>query len=714
MNTTHLLEDSQSSLLRILLVEDNQHDMLALRRALKKAQVPYQMTTYVKAEKAWQHLQTKASQFDLLVTDYKLPGMTGLELCRQVLGSNISLPLVILTGAGTEYLAVEALKAGVDDYLIKDSGQGYLELLPVVLPEVVRKYEDHLARQQAEEALRESQERYELAARGANDGLWDWNLKTNHIFFSPRWKGMLGYEEDEIAASPREWFEKVHPEDREELKRNLDDHLAGFTPHFENEHRMLHRDGHYRWMLSRGLAVRDKLGEPYRMAGSLTDITSLKTANARLHYEARHDSLTGLLNRAAFMSSLEEAIEKRKEDKDYQFALLFLDLDRFKSINDTLGHLVGDQLLIAVARRLQNCVRTGDIVARQGGDEFTLLLNHIEGAIEARRIAERIQNKLALPVNVDSQQVFTCASIGIALGNQDYERLEDMMRDADTAMYRAKALSRAEHQLLGMKRQGRIVTNLGLEKELWRALENQEFEIYYQPIVSLNSTDLVGIEALLRWQHPKRGLLSPKDFIPLLEETGLIVPLGEWVLRTACLQIQAWHDIGLRPPAVAVNMSARQFQQKNLVPLIEQVLNETGLTTQALELEITEGVAMQNTDFNQNTLNGLKSMGLQLTIDDFGTGYSSLNRLTRLPIKSLKIDRSFVKEMSKSENDKDIISAMIAMAHSLNLKVIAEGVETIEQLAFLRSQRCDEMQGYLFSQPVPAEDVTEMLMHQGE
>jgi diguanylate cyclase (GGDEF)-like protein len=448
------------------------------------------------------------------------------------------------------------------------------------------------------------------------------------------------------------------------------------------------------------------------MAGSLTDITSLKTANARLRYEARHDSLTGLLNRAAFMSSLKQAIEERKENNNYQFAVLFLDLDRFKSINDTLGHLVGDEILITVARRLQNCVRTGDIAARLGGDEFTILLNNIEGPSEAREIAERIQKKLALPVNVDSQQIFICASIGIALGNQDYERLEDIMRDADTAMYRAKALSHAEHQLLGIKRQGRIVTNLGLEKELWGALENQEFEIYYQPIVSLNSDEFEGIEALLRWQHPKRGLLSPKDFIPLLEETGLIVPLGEWVLRTACLQMQAWHALGLRPPSVAVNMSARQFQQKNLVPLIQQVLNETGLTAKALKLEITEGVAMQNSDYNQNTLNGLRSIGLQLTIDDFGTGYSSLNRLTRLPIKSLKIDRSFVKDMGKSDNDKHIISAMIAMAHRINLKVIAEGVETVEQLAFLRSQQCDEMQGYLFSQPVPAEDVTKMLLLQ--
>jgi diguanylate cyclase (GGDEF)-like protein/PAS domain S-box-containing protein len=559
-----------------------------------------------------------------------------------------------------------------------------------------------IERKRAEDALRESEERYALAARGANDGLWDWNLKTGEIYYSPRWKSMLGYEENEIKNSLEEWFSRVHPEDIEKLKARIDLHLEGLTP-FENEHRMKHKDGTYRWMLSRGLAVRDAEGKVYRMAGSQTDITDRKVAEMQLLHDAFHDALTGLPNRALFMNRLEHATERAKRRKDYQFAVLFLDLDRFKVINDSLGHLVGDQLLIEIAQRLVKCLRPGDTVARLGGDEFAILLDGIESVNDAIRVSDRIQKELMLPFNLNGQEVCMTTSIGIALNNRDYNQPNDLLRDADIAMYRAKALGKARYAVFDTGMHTRAVELLHLEANLRRAIEQQEFRLYYQPILCLTSGKITGVEALLRWQHPQRGLVSPAEFIPVAEETGLIVAIGEWVLQTACAQSKTWQDMGLPPLFVAINLSARQFQHQNLLELIKKILKETGMTAQTLKLEITESIAMRDLDFSIPVLKELSTMGVQILIDDFGTCYSSLGYLNRFPINALKIDQSFVKDIPNNPDNAAIIKAIIAMAHSLKLKVIAEGVETEEQLAFLRSQACDEIQGYLLSHPLPAE-----------
>ncbi|HWP48522.1 MAG TPA: EAL domain-containing protein [Candidatus Limnocylindrales bacterium] len=559
-----------------------------------------------------------------------------------------------------------------------------------------------IERKRAEDALRESEERYALAARGANDGLWDWNLKTGEIYYSPRWKSMLGYEENEIKNSLEEWFSRVHPEDIENLKARIDLHLEGLTP-FENEHRMKHKDGTYRWMLSRGLAVRDAEGKAYRMAGSQTDITDRKVAEMQLLHDAFHDALTGLPNRALFMNRLEHATERSKRRQNYQFAVLFLDLDRFKVVNDSLGHLAGDQLLVEIARRLVECLRPGDTVARLGGDEFAILLDGIESLNDAIRVSDRIQKELMSPFNLNGQEVCTTTSIGIALNTIGYIQPDDLLRDADIAMYRAKALGKARYAVFDAGMHTRAVELLHLEASLRRAIEQQEFRLYYQPILCLKSGKITGVEALLRWQHPQRGLISPGEFIPVAEETGLIVAIGEWVIQTACTQSKAWQDMGLPPLFVAINLSARQFQHQNLLELIKKILKETGMAAQTLKLEITESIAMRDLDFSIPILKELSAMGVQILIDDFGTCYSSLGYLNRFPINALKIDQSFVKDIPNNADNAAIIKAIIAMAHSLKLKVIAEGVETEEQLTFLRSQACDEIQGYLLSHPLPAE-----------
>ncbi|MBI4641552.1 MAG: EAL domain-containing protein [Candidatus Tectomicrobia bacterium] len=564
-------------------------------------------------------------------------------------------------------------------------------------------------RKRTAEALRESEERYALAARGANDGLWDWNLKTQEIYFSPRWRLMLGYEEHEVGNGINEWFNRVYPDDLERVRKEIALHLEGLTLHYESEYRILHKDKTYRWVLSRGLAVRDIEGQVYRMAGSQTDITERKRAEEQLLHDAFHDGLTGLPNRTLFVDRLGRAIARAKRREDYIFAVLFLDLDRFKVVNDSLGHMIGDQLLIALTRRLEICLRNGDTVARLGGDEFAILLDDVKDLNDATRVADRIQKDLATPFNLSGQEVFTTSSIGITLSTTGYDRPEDILRDADTAMYRAKALGKARYEIFDTTMHARAVALLQLEANLRRAIERQEFQVYYQPIVSLGTGRITSFETLVRWQHPQRGLVSPGEFIPVAEETGLIVPIGEWVLRTACAQNKAWQEAGLPRLSVAVNLSARQFQDQNLPDLIQQVLAETGMAAHDLKLEITESIAMQNIDLSITVLNELSAMGMQVSIDDFGTGYSSLAYLKRFPVSTLKIDRSFVRDIPGDVDDAAITSAIIAMAHSLKLKVIAEGVETEEQLAFLRSHQSDEMQGYLFSRPVPAEAFTKLL-----
>ena len=564
-------------------------------------------------------------------------------------------------------------------------------------------------RKRAEEALRASEERYALVARGTNDGLWDWNLKTDKIYFSIYWKSMLGLEDSEIADSPEEWFSRVHPEDIARVKAQITSHLQGLTPHLESEHRMFHKDGSYRWVLTRGIAIRDADSKVSRMAGSQIDITDRRTAEGRWQHDAFHDELTGLPNRASLIDRLGLSILRTRCPGDYSFAVLFLDVDRFQVINDSLGHLTGDQLIIAIARRLKADLRSGTTIARFGGDEFAILLDDVQGISDATRVAERIQKILAAPFNFSGQEVFLTASIGIALEGAAGERPEDVLNNADMAMYRAKARGKACYERFDVGMRASAVARLQLESNLRRAAEREEFRLYFQPIVSLEDGVVTGAEALLRWQHPERGLITPAEFIPLAEETGLIVPIGEWVLRTACAQARAWHAAGHSDLRVTVNFSARQFELPNLPELIRTVLKETGLAASALELEITESIAMEDVDFSREILTELRADGIHISIDDFGTGSSSLRYLKRFPIDVLKIDQTFVRDLTSDISDAAITAAMITMAHSLELKVIAEGVETEEQLKFLRSRRCNEIQGYLFSRPVPAEAFTKVL-----
>ena len=560
-------------------------------------------------------------------------------------------------------------------------------------------------------ALKASEERYTLAVAGANDGIWDWVPGAEAMYLSPRWKEMLGYAEGEVEDRADAWFSRVHPDDQDTLRCAFDEHLRGATPLFEHEHRIQHRDGSYVWVLARGLAVRERGRPATRIAGSLTDITERKRAELQLQHDAFHDALTELPNRGLFDDLLGRSVGKLRRQPDYLFAVLYLDLDRFRVLNESLGHRHGDQLLVAVAKRLQKCIRPGDTAAHLGGDEFGILLDGLKEPADATLVADRIHRELSLPYLLGGQEVFTTVSIGIALSAPAYERPEQLLRDADLALYRAKALGKARSEVFNLGMHALAVAQLELETDLRRALEREEFRVYYQPIVAMDSGTVVGFEALARWQHPARGLLEPAAFIAAAEETGFILPLGRWVLHEACRMLQAVNASrpGEPPLAVNVNLSPRQFRQPDVVDEVRQVLEETGLPPACLRLEITEGTVMEHAEPAMATLAALRTLGVQVHLDDFGTGYSSLSYLPRFDIDTLKIDRSFVSDMAARGDNAEIVGVIVTLAHNLGLQVIAEGVETPEQLEMLRDLKCGQVQGFLFSRPVAAEDVPGLL-----
>ncbi len=583
----------------------------------------------------------------------------------------------------------------------------YADGKPVGIQGIVR---DITERKQAEVALRESEERYALAAQGANDGLWDWDLRTDRIYFSPRWKAMLGYSDDEIGTVPQEWLSRVHDDDVAHLRSELAAHGDGTTASLECEYRIRHRDGSLRWMLCRGLAVRDEQGRAYRVAGSQTDITERKRVEEQLLHDAFHDGLSGLPNRALFADRLGQAIRRADRHMDYRFAVVSLDIDRFKLVNDSLGHPAGDQLIKAIARRLELSLRATDTVARLGGDEFAILLADLAEPDDAVRVVERMQEGLAAPYNLNGHELFISASIGIVQSAREYARPEDYLGRADVAMYRAKVMGKARYVLFTPEMQSTTVALWQLETGLRQAIEQEEFRIHYQPIISLETGQMVGFEALLRWQHPQRGMVSPGEFIPVAEETGLIAPIGRWVLREAGRQAREW---AARFPStdcfITVNLSGRQLGQPDFSQEIEEMLQQTGVDPGELKLEITESVIMENVEAASAVLTRLNSLNLRISVDDFGTGYSSLAALRRFPVSTIKIDRSFVSGMTTGSENEEIVRAIVMLAHNLGMDVVAEGIETPEQLAKLKALGCEYGQGFLFSRPVDAQAASELL-----
>ncbi|MEH1882212.1 GGDEF domain-containing response regulator [Nostoc sp.] len=569
-------------------------------------------------------------------------------------------------------------------------------------------FQDITERKQILEALARRQQEFKALVENAPDIISRFNTQLRYVYVNPVIENITGISSETFIGKTN--AELNLPE---EFCRICDRKLQQVfqtkqETEFECTLAIASQTRHYHTRLVPELTSD---GSVYFVLSISRNITALKLAEAQLIHDAFHDILTGLPNRALFMERLERALMLAKRRADYTFAVLFLDLDRFKVVNDSLGHMIGDQLLTALASRLESCLRVGDTVARIGGDEFTILLDNLKTINDVTSVVERIHQALTSAFQLSGYEVFTTVSIGIALSKGSYNLPEELLRDADIAMYRAKALGKARHEIFDSTMYAQVTKLLELEMDLRRAVERQEFQVYYQPIVLLETCKIIGFEALVRWQHPQHGLVPPDNFIPLAEETGLIIPIGYWVLGEACRQMRAWQiQFPTDPPlTISVNLSTKQFLQPDLIEQINRTIQETGLEARNLKLEITESVLMENIQSATLMLLQLQEMNIQLHLDDFGIGYSSLSYLHRFPSKALKIDRSFITKIGANGENLEIVQAIVTLAQGLNIDVIAEGVETLEQLAQLRAMKCKYAQGYFFSKPVDSKSIETLI-----
>lgn len=548
-----------------------------------------------------------------------------------------------------------------------------------------------------------------LQAHGELDGLWEWNLKEDQIYFSPRWRALLGYGDNSQTCHPDAWFNLIHPYDLDELMNRVSSHLDGKTPYFECEHRIRQADGTYRWVLSHGRTVLGPNGEPERLAGSQTDIKRMKNFEAQLVHEATHDRLTGLANRQHLLEALEEAFQKQQRSGAGLFAVAFMDLDRFKSVNDTLGHHVGDELLRLVAQRILKAVREQDLAVRLGGDEFVILMRNVHGLEDAMDVAERIRDLMAGKFVIGSHEILTAASIGVALCSEATTNGSEIMRNADIAMYQAKSSGRG--QVLAFDSEmGRVMSrSFSLQSDLAKALESDEFELHYQPLVNPIDGKIMGAEALIRWRRASDELVFPAEFIGLAEESGMIVQIGQWVFQRACRQLNEWLAEGLDPIKISINFSARELADMGTSDVVARTLKESGIDPKWLQVEITESDLVDGRLSTVESLDRLNLLGINTAIDDFGTGYSALSYLRKLTCSVLKIDQSFVHDIETDPKAAALARSIINMAHNLQLGVVAEGVETEAQLTILRGFGCDLIQGYLASRPIPADEFKGLL-----
>ena len=643
---------------------------------------------------------------DLVLVDRELapPTPDGVTTAEQLVAAAPHIPVILLSHDADHAADVRAAEAGVADFLL-------VRGLSADRLEHSLRYA--LRHQHTLRRLMASEERHALALRGANDGVWDWDVVSDRVFFSARWKAMLGYAEHEVGDTRDEWLGRVHPDDRGALAQALDAHLTGPNEHFEFEHRIQHRDGSVRWMLTRGIAVRDIHGHATRVVGGQTDVTARKEAESRLQHDALHDALTGLPNRVLFLDRLDQAIRRsRRHHPDRCAAVLFLDLDRFKVVNDSLGHHVGDQLLKAVAKRLLATLRPNDSVARISGDEFTLLLDDVCDAREATMIAERVLQGLKAPFELEGRELFVGASIGIAVATAD-SAPHEVMRDADVAMYRAKADGRGSHAVFDAAMHAQVMRRLDMEGDLRRAIEQRELEVAYQPIAQTATGRIVGFEALCHWPDGRGGTVEPADFLALAEETGLIVPLGRWMLETACAALAHWRTLpGGAGLTIGVNVSGRQLSEPGFATMLRGIVSDSGLDPRALRLEVKEHDLShgRGDDVIRRILEQvLDQTRVRTHIDDFGTGASSLRLLHRFPGDAIKISRGLVTGIGHDAGAFEIVRAVVGLAHNLGLEVIAEGVETLEQLDYLKVLGCEFAQGYEISAPLPAAEARALL-----
>lgn len=673
----------------ILNVDDHDGARYAKTRILRLA--GFDVVEAANGMDALRHV--RESKPNLVLLDVKLPDINGLEVCRRIKDDPASaMVLVLQTSAALTGRAdkVRGLEGGADNYLAA----------PIEADELIANVNALLRLREVQRDLLESEERFRQMAENIGDVFWIFSLsEPGLLYVSPAYETIWGKSTASLHDDFQSWLDGVHPEDRERA-RTVFEHLLKNQP-YDEQYRVVHPRGMIRWVRDRGFPIKNTIDALYRVARITSDISARMDAEERTLYLSRHDNLTRLPNRSIFHEELDQAIAKAKQDGT-SVGLLFIDLDRFKEINDLLGHHTGDALLQCVATRLLGSVRKSDVVARLGGDEFAIICKHLDIA-DLERLGKKLVTVLSDPFMIENHEITAGASIGITMYPHDTQDPIQMLRNADLAMYAAKGNGRSTYRMYSKKLDSGAKRRHAIEDGIRDALQSDALSLHYQPQLFLDSHKVSGVEALLRWENCAIPAMTPAEMIAVADETGLIIQVGEWVLRHACRQRKIWQDGGIENLRVAVNVSSRQLKHPGFFDLVEKVLQETGLSPRFLELEITERLLMENNQSNVSVLHALKNKGIYISVDDFGTGFSSLSYIKHFPVDALKIDQIFVRGIPEDKHDAAIASAIIGMAHSLKMEVVAEGIECDEQSEYLQSLGCDSGQGYLFSRPVPAD-----------
>ncbi len=701
-------DKKQSDKIDVLVVDDDMAIRLLMRESLELAGL-----TVEEAENGLEALEVFGIfSPKIVLLDVNMPKMDGFTACSRLrkLPGGDETTIVIVTGLEDVKSIERAYDAGATDFITK----------PVSWPILNHRIRYLIRARDALNALRRSESRLYHAQRIARLGHWSWDINKNYLYMSDMIYQFLRTDRKTFGETYDSFLKLVHPEDKEEVVNALTTALEDKEP-YKADNRIIRPDGTEITIHIDAEIMFDKVGEPEKMHGIVQDITERINAEKKINFLAYYDPLTNLPNRQLFKEHADRAICMAKRNR-IKNSLIYLDVDRFKHVNDTLGHNVGDELLKLIAVQLLESIRESDLIgvdnkeeertslSRLGGDEFIILSTGLMDAANASKIAKRAMDKLSKPFNIQGNELFITVSIGIAICPTDGEDVETLLKNASSAMYHAKTVGRNNFQFYSKEMNSHAMERLTLETELKKALDKDEFVLYYQPQVEIKTKKITGLEALIRWKHPEMGMVSPGKFIPIAEETGLIVPIGKWVLQTACEQMQKWRTKGVLGMQIGVNLSPHQFRQHDIIKTVKHAIDVSGLPPEQLDLEITESAIMHDIKETIATLYKLKDIGLTLSVDDFGTGYSSMNYLKKFPIDTLKIDQSFIREVTVDISDAAITKAIIALGKALDLTIIAEGVELQEQLIFLEARGCDRMQGYLFSRPLPADEVENLIL----
>jgi len=700
----------------ILVVDDEPHNFDVIEALLFDKS--YDLNYSSNGSEAIQSLEL--IQPDVILLDVMMPGINGIEICRQIKAIEKwrMVPIIIVTALNRKEDLAQCFDAGADDFITKPINKIELRARVNSMLRIKQHYDllqtslerqAALEKEKVEASLKESENRYASLASVVPVGIFRLDLDGHCLYVNDHWSYITGMSADESEGLG--WLNGIHPEDRITVARQWYDATKIGTVPLSLECRFLGSKDNTIWVIGQSVLERNEHRQMTGFVGTITDITERKEAQKNLLYNSLHDPLTSLANRTLLIKTLEVAIAKASVSESYQYAVLFLDLDRFKVINDSLGHLFGDQLLQNVAQKLQSYLKPTDLIARIGGDEFVILLEDIAGDEDVLQVVQKILHQFQTSTVINGQEVFITTSIGLVFGNSHYKKANDLIRDADIALYHAKSEGKATYRVFDARMHTQAVNRLNLETQLRKAFEKDEFVLHYQPIMDIFKKQLVGFEALVRWQHPTRGLILPSEFIPITEETGLILRLDDWVINESCRQLSDWRNRFPEhfPLKISVNLSVQDLRAANLLSSIESSLSKTGLSGDCITLEITESMLIDNIHKTIDLLNQLREKNIHISIDDFGTGYSSLKYLHLLPADYLKIDRSFVSRMAQENRDYQVVNTIINLSNQLGVAVIAEGIETNQQLKWLEKLGCEFGQGYFFSKPLPASEIEQLI-----